>query len=149
MPNGGAVGCFLISCASAQTQSQPPDSSSFEHLPGFLSEVAVGFGDGVWKGITFGMGDLNDVRGLFGNEYVPSDDIVYAGSSRIGEIEGGVALVGSLATKAFSRGGWLNRGPYLRIGVGKHKGDKWFRISGDWVKTETGHIDLFRLGTWP
>jgi len=149
VPNGGAVGCFLISCASARTQSQPPDSSSFEHLPGFLSEVAVGFGDGVWKGITFGMGDLNDVRGLFGNEYVPSDDIVYAGSSRIGEIEGGVALVGSLATKAFSRGGWLNRGPYLRIGVGKHKGDKWFRISGDWVKTETGHIDLFRLGTWP
>ena len=118
-------------------------------LGGFIAESTVAFGDGVHHAITFGSGNLEDVRWLLGITYAPADTLIYDGAFKIGEMEGGVALVGSLATKAFGRGGWLNSNQYLRIGVGKHKGDKIFRISGDWVKTETGHIDLFRLGTWP
>ena len=92
---------------------------------------------------------LEDVRWLLGIErYVPADGIVYNGAFKIGVVEGGVALGGSATTGLFRRGGWANRGPN-RIGVGKHNGNKVFRIAGDWVKNDSGHIDLFKLGKWP
>jgi hypothetical protein len=128
---------------------KPRQLETSASLGAFVSEAAVGFGDGVYRAITLGMGDLEDVRWLLGIErYVPADGIVYNGAFKIGVVEGGVALGGSATTGLFRRGGWANRGPN-RIGVGKHNGNKVFRIAGDWVKNDSGHIDLFKLGKWP
>jgi RHS repeat-associated protein len=48
----------------------------------------------------------------------------------------------SAMVAAFRPGGWLNSNRYLRIGWGRHGGTV-FRVSGNWVKTQSGHIDLY------
>ena len=65
------------------------------------------------------------------------------------------ATLGALRSVAelpiFRPGTFLNSGQYLRIGVGRYQGKRWFRISGDFVGKvrEHGHIRLLELGPWP
>jgi hypothetical protein len=59
---------------------------------GFAVEATIGFGEGVHSAITFGMGDLNDVRWVFGTEYSPSDPIIHDGAKTIGLIHGSATL---------------------------------------------------------
>lgn len=71
-------------------------------------------------------------------------------------VTGGIIVYESRAALAagayemFRPGGILNSNRYLRVGVGRHGGDKVFRISGKWVKMvkENGHIDLWTMGKW-
>lgn len=65
-------------------------------LPGFASDVAVGFGDGAFRAITFGFGDLNDVRNTFGIGPYMADQDVYSGAFALGGIDGGFALGGAV-----------------------------------------------------
>jgi hypothetical protein len=144
--DGGKKPVAVAAPNSGQDQEQ---STFLQPLPDFIADAAVGFGDGVWKAITLGTGEMDDVRWLLGHEYQPSDSIVYGGARTIGTVQGAVALGGASTVGAFSRGGWLNTGGNLRIGVGKHEGYKVFRIAGEWVNTVSKHIDLFRMGRWP
>jgi RHS repeat-associated protein len=111
-------------------------------LPQSVADSVTGFGDGAYKAITLGFGNLQDIRDVAGiNGGVDACSSAYRYGHIAGEIEGAGALAGSLAAKSFSRGGWLNSNRYLRIGWGKDKGYEVFRISGNWI---ADHIDLFR-----
>jgi hypothetical protein len=111
-------------------------------LPQSVVDSVTGFGDGAYKAITLGFGNLQDIRDVAGiNGGVDACSSAYRYGRIAGEIEGAGALAGSLAAKSFSRGGWLNSNRYLRIGWGKDKGYEVFRISGNWI---ADHIDLFR-----
>ena len=117
-------------------------SFSLPSLPQGFVDFWAGFGDGAYKAITFGSGDLQDVRDLLGIDGgVDRDSRMYEALYVGGVIVGSGALGGSLASKSFGRGGWLNSNRYFRIGWGKHEGYEIFRISGEWVKR---HIDIFR-----
>lgn len=114
-------------------------------MPQGVVDAVAGFGDGVYEAITLGMGDLQDVRdaaGIDGEINKCSGE--YGWSSTAGNVVGGVALGGALANKSFRPGGWLNSNRYLRIGWGRHEGNRVFRISGDLVNTKTGHIDIWK-----
>lgn len=70
-----------------------------------------------------------------------------------GEIAGtvaGVAAGSGGVVKAlpgvFAKGSWLNSGRYLRMGFGRHKGKRVFRVAGEWVKNEKGKIDIWTGG---
>jgi len=115
-------------------------------VPQPVVDGVTGFGDGVYSGITFGLGDLQDIRDLAdidGGVDPCSDE--YKIGKIAGEIEGAGALGGAVASKAFRPGGWTNSNRYLRVGWGRHQGQQVFRVSGQWVR---GHIDLFRGGPW-
>lgn len=64
----------------------------------------------------------------------------------------GVALLAAqVATRVFGRGGLLNANRYLRIGIGRHGGDKVFRVAGrviEFFKPDSPHINLWRIGPW-
>lgn len=116
-------------------------------LPQGVVDAVTGFGDGVYSAITFGAGNLQDIRDLAGiNGDINKCSDAYSWSKIAGELEGSGAIGGSLAAKSFERGGWLNSNRYLRIGMGRNGGDSVFRITGDWVPTESGHIDLWNFG---
>lgn len=91
----------------------------------------TGFGDGVYNGITFGLGDLQDVRdaaGIDGGVDPCSDE--YQIAKVAGQIQGAAALGGAAASKAFRPGGWTNSNRYLRVGFGRHGGNQTFRAAG-------------------
>jgi RHS repeat-associated protein len=120
-------------------------------LPQGLVDGVTGFGDGVYRGITFGLGNLQDVRDLMGIDGgVDPCSAAYRYSHIAGEIEGAAALGGSLASKSFVPGGWTNSNRYLRIGYGRNGGDSVFRAAGQWVKAVTGdaHFDFWTAGKW-
>lgn len=120
-------------------------------LPQGFVDGATGFGDGVYSGITFGLGNLQDVRDLAGIDGgVDLCSAAYRYSHIAGEIEGAVALGGALASKSFVPGGWANSNRYLRLGYGRNGGDKVFRAAGQWVKRVTGdaHVDFWTAGKW-
>lgn len=75
-------------------------------LPGFASDVAVGFGDGAFRAITFGFGDLNDVRNTFGIGPYMADQDVYSGAFALGGIDGGFALGGAVGLVGKGSRGW-------------------------------------------
>ena len=56
----------------------------------------------------------------------------------------------NIASSAFRPGGWLNRGPWLRVGFGQHQGRRVFRVAGkvlDWVVQRSGaKIDFWKGG---
>lgn len=109
----------------------------------------TGFGDGVYNGITFGLGDLQDVRdaaGIDGGVDPCSDE--YQIAKVAGQIQGAAALGGAAASKAFRPGGWINSNRYLRVGFGRHGGNQTFRAAGQWVQKVTGrgHVDFWNGG---
>ena len=98
---------------------------------GFVDTVA-GFGDGVYSAITFGIGDLQDVRNLLGAEGgIDKCSSLYRGFNTAGHIVGGTALAGSVAGKAgFSA--WARRYPNAGGGgVGINRYDQNI-IRADW-----------------
>lgn len=118
-------------------------------IPQGVADAVTGFGDGVFNAITLGQGNLQDVRDALGiHGGIDPCSAAYKAGKVIGQIEGALAVGGSVASKAFKPGGWTNSNRYLRIGWGRHKGDQVFRISGQWIKTDSRHIDLFRGGKW-
>ncbi len=79
----------------------------------FATDAIAGFGEGVYSAITFGYGDLNDVRWALDQAfdggfapYTPKDDIVFGGSHTIGAIQGGFALGGAVGLVGRGRQGW-------------------------------------------
>ncbi|MGV6853395.1 MAG: RHS repeat domain-containing protein [bacterium] len=74
------------------------DSWSFgDPLPQGLVDGVTGFGDGVFNAITFGYGDLNDIRSAFGiNGGVDKNSDLYSGGHLAGAINGGAALGGAI-----------------------------------------------------
>ena len=72
---------------------------------------------------------------------------IWGERAALGTAAAATAVAVAAGTGAFSKGGWLNSNPYLRIGWGRHQG-RVFRIAGEWVKRLTGreHIDLWRGG---
>jgi RHS repeat-associated protein len=68
-------------------------------LPQWLVDGATGFGDGVYSGITFGFGDLSDIRSAWGIDGgVRYDSMIYRGTYVAGAIEGGATWgVGGLS----------------------------------------------------
>ena len=118
-------------------------------LPQGVVDGAVGFGDGAASAITFGLLDLQDVRDLIGIDGgIDRCSNIYSGTNLAGKGVGTLALAGSLAPKLFGKGGILNSGPNLRIGVGRRGGDSVIRIAGKVVEKLFGrkHIDLFNRG---
>ncbi len=108
-------------------------------------DVVTGFGDGVYEAITFGLGDLQDIRDLADIDGgIDRCSREYGGSALAGNLSGGIATGGALWTKSFQPGGWLNSNRYLRIGWGRHQNHRVFRISGKLVRTPTKHIDVYR-----
>ncbi len=118
-------------------------------LPQGVVNAVTGFGDGSYAAITLGFGDLQDVRNLAGIDGgVDKCSTGYKAGKIAGEIDGALALGGSLAAKSFAPGGWTNSNRYLRIGLGRKGGDQVFRMAGQWVQRATGqaHIDILNLG---
>jgi RHS repeat-associated protein len=69
-------------------------------VPQGVVDGAVGFGDGVYSGITFGIGDLSDVRGAIGIDGgVNKCSSLYGGFHIAGSIQGGFALGGAGGAK--------------------------------------------------
>jgi RHS repeat-associated protein len=77
-----------------------------EYGPGFASDAVVGFGEGVFKAITFGFGDLAEVRDAMGIGPYHGDEIVMGGARTVGGIQGGFALGGALGLVGRGRAGW-------------------------------------------
>jgi hypothetical protein len=69
-----------------------------------------------------------------------------------GTIGGKIAGAGPLSPGGplFRPGGLLNTNRYLRIGVGRHEGRAWFRLSGNVIKpfNPHGHWRIKDLGPW-
>jgi len=113
-------------------------------VPQSIVDAFTGFGDGAYESITFGMGDLQDVRNAFGIDgNINKDCEGYKNFKRVGKVAGAIATSGTIWSKSFRPGGWLNNNRYLRIGWGRHEGPV-FRIAGQWVKTTSKHINIFR-----
>ena len=117
--------------------------------PDWLVNGVTGFGDGAFKAITFGIGDLQVIRDFLGTGAPPDPcSGVYRATRVVGLVAGSVALSGALASKAFSPGGWLNANQYLRIGFGRLGGNVVFRVAGQIVEYLTGetHWDIWKGG---
>jgi hypothetical protein len=72
-----------------------------------MVESTIGFGEGVYGAITFGMGNMNDVRwGLGMESFAPGDTTIYCGSHTIGGIQGGFALGGAIGLAGRGANGW-------------------------------------------
>ena len=146
-PIGLAGGLNIFSYASADPLSYSDPYGLFELpvLSQSFVDTTAGFGDGVYKAITLGLGDLQDIRNALGiNGGINKCSNEYEMSSATGNVVGAAALGGALVNKSFKPGGWLNNNRYLRIGWGKNEGHRIFRISGHLVKTKSGHIDIWR-----
>jgi RHS repeat-associated protein len=125
------------------------DPEGLFDIPASVVNAVTGFGDGIFNAITLGQGNLQDVRDALGIDGgVDPCSAAYKGGKVAGQVQGAAALGGAAASKAFRPGGWTNSNRYLRVGWGRHQGDQVFRISGQWVKTGSGHIDVFRGGKW-
>jgi hypothetical protein len=118
-------------------------------IPDPIANGLVGFGDGAYRAITLGIGNLQDVRDVAGiTGGVDICSTAYKVGRVAGAIDGAGALGGALGAKSFVEGGWLNANRYLRIGLGRKGGDQVFRLGGQWLENVTGQakIDLFNLG---
>jgi RHS repeat-associated protein len=125
------------------------DPEGLFDIPASVVNAVTGFGDGVFNAITLGQGNLQDVRDALGVDGgVDPCSAAYKGGKVAGQIQGAAALGGAVASKSFRPGGWTNSNRYLRVGWGRHQGNQVFRISGQLVKTDSGHIDVFRGGKW-
>lgn len=101
-------------------------------LPQGVVDSVTGFGDGVYGAITFGTGNLQDIRDLLSLDGgVNRCSGLYGGFRIAGNVVGTGALGGAAATKLFGKAGLLNRSQNLRIGVGRSGGEKVLRIAGD------------------
>lgn len=118
-------------------------------MPQGVVDAVTGFGDGAYRAITLGIGDLQDVRDVLNVDGgIDSCSDVYQVSGVAGSVVGAGALGGALASKSFVPGGWLNSNRYLRIGFGRKGGNETFRIAGQWLERVTGRqkIDLWKGG---
>jgi RHS repeat-associated protein len=92
------------------------DPADWPTIPQGVADAVTGFGDGVFNAITLGQGNLQDVRDALGiQDGVDPCSAAYKASKVVGQIEGSLALGGSVASKAFKPGGWTNSNRYLRI----------------------------------
>ena len=58
----------------------------------------------------------------------------------------GLKTAANVADEAFCKNGFLNANRYLRIGFSRNGGNRVFRLSGDWVITDSKHIILWDFG---
>lgn len=66
-------------------------------VPQGLLDGVTGFGDGAYSAITFGMGDLGDIRALLSIDGgVDESSSLYSGGHLAGAINGGAALGGAI-----------------------------------------------------
>ena len=84
-------------------------------LPQGVVDAFTGFGDGVYSAVTFGVGDLQDVRDLIGIDgNIDSCSSTYGWFNLGGEGVGAVALAGAGAVKALQYTGpaanWVRLG---------------------------------------
>jgi RHS repeat-associated protein len=149
----------------------PPPPGTFDLLC-TAANVAAGFGDAVTFGLTA------KIRGEEADAQVDKSSVAYFGGEIAGvaasaalggaiakTIQGGGTLATSgparaigtklvkLTPNLLGRGGRLNSGRMLRIGVGKHAGRAILRVAGKVVRAASGaeHINLIELGkmaTW-
>ncbi|MDZ4283394.1 MAG: hypothetical protein U1C04_21860, partial [Hydrogenophaga sp.] len=89
-----------------QAAFNPDTALAFDlpSLPQGLVNGVTGFGDGVFQAITFGLGDLQDVRNSLSIDAasVDFDSRLFNGARLAGNIQGGVALGGAGATRLLS-----------------------------------------------
>jgi len=124
-------------------------------IPQGLADGVTGFGDGAYRAVTLGLGDLQDVRDVAGIASRPdTSSLTYGLSHGGGAVVGGVALAGSAGFLVnegmWGRGafGFMNKGQDFRFGYGKGPGFSLvIRAAGQWVDRITGksHIDLIRF----
>jgi RHS repeat-associated protein len=118
-------------------------------LPQGVVNSVAGFGDGVYRVVTLGIGDLNDLRQRFdidGGVDVCSTE--YTASKYTGMAVGTVAIGGAAGRLAFRPGGFANSNRYFRMGFGRKGGNETFRAAGQWVERATGkpHVDIWTGG---
>ena len=89
---------YLTAGFSSPQSASTDDSWSFgDPLPQGLVDGVTGFGDGVFNAITFGYGDLSEIRSAFGiNGGVNKNSDLYSGGHLAGAINGGAALGGAI-----------------------------------------------------
>lgn len=82
-------------------------------LPQPVVDAVTGFGDGAYKAITLGLGDLQDVRDAIGIDGdIDKCSSAYGVARVAGEVEGAFALSGASFTKvAGPFGNWVRVGP--------------------------------------
>jgi RHS repeat-associated protein len=109
------------------------------------SNVSAGFGDTITSG--FGLFDKSLTEWV--REKWGADGTVdpCAGWYKAGEI-GAYAWAAVMLRQGVQPGGWLNSNRFLRIGFGRHGGNRVFRIAGKIIEqiVEKGHLDIWTGG---
>jgi hypothetical protein len=153
----GHGGCFNRKEESGTFFGLKLTAADLPPIPQGVADAVTGFGDGAYKAITLGIGDLKDVRGVMGVDGgIDPASAAYRISFGGGAVVGGVAL-GGAAGITLNEGMWgrgalsiMNENRYLRIGYGK--GPEFslvVRAAGQWIDKITGtarsHIDLIKF----
>lgn len=142
----GGLNTYRYASANPLMYADPYGLFDWPSVPQPIVNASVGLGDGAYSAITLGIGDLQDVRDLLNVDGgIDKCSSEYKTLDLTGTAVGSVALAGSLASKSFAPGGWLNSNRYLRIGFGRYGGNNSFRIAGQWLEKLTGrsHIDIW------
>jgi len=102
-----------------------------------IDDAAAGFGDTITAPL---FGGTETIRELYGiNDTVNTCSTAYFA----GEVAG-YAWWATVFRQGVQRGGWLNSNRYLRIGWGRHGGNRVFRVAGRLLRNRK--IDIFRGG---
>jgi hypothetical protein len=110
--NGALTGAFSRAFndelhGGANVTAPKAEEEERSYLGPFIMDSIIGFGEGVHKGITFGQGNMDDIRWLFGMDpHIPNDPIIKCGASQIGNIQGGFAFGGALKLLGKGKAGW-------------------------------------------
>jgi len=125
---------------SASSQQQANDgffglkvsAADLPQIPQSIADAVTGFGDGAFKVVTVGFGNLQSVRDSIGIDGgINRDSAAYKGFEVAGGVVGGGA-VGGVGFRLLSnftgtaRSGflhWLNHNQYFRIGPGRMPGN--------------------------
>jgi RHS repeat-associated protein len=113
-----------------------------------LANVSAGFGDTLTSG--FGLSDeslTQMIRQELGIDIVDECSIGYMAGT-LSAYAWATAGGGQALWSGVQRGGWLNANRYLRVGFGRLKNRRVFRISGDLISKikQSGHIDIWKGG---
>jgi hypothetical protein len=131
------------------SEGNPLLAMNLPSAPQGLVDGVTGFGDGVYRSITFGFGDLHAVRGALSiDEGVNYESGLYSAGHVAGTVEGGVAMGGAVAARAgFST--WVRRYPNAGgAGVGVDRYGKnliradWHKFKLDGEMVNRPHIDV-------
>ena len=163
---GKSVSQFDAEMKSQDTRTMVADNASPSHplgyylpnLQGGVWDALVGLGDGAYKGVTFGIGDLSEIREVAGiTGAINYDSAAYRYSKVAGEIDGAGAISGAAA----ARGGisaWARRYPNAGgggIGVDVNGENviraDWHNFKLNGQKVFRPHLDIPPLGIkhWP